>query len=89
MTDTQICQCVVDPIVTAPSPYFFISSICLVHMKVFAKFDETPSKILQDLLLIYYSDKYICEYYTYKQICITPITFLIVNENIKCVYAFS
>ena len=32
-----------------PSPYFFISSICLVHMKVFAKFDEIPSMTLQDI----------------------------------------
>ena len=27
----------------------FISSICLVHMKVFAKFDEIPSMALQDI----------------------------------------
>ena len=26
-----------------------LSSICLVHMKVFAKFDEIPSMILQDI----------------------------------------
>ena len=25
------------PVVSAPSPYFFISSICLVHMNVFCK----------------------------------------------------
>ena len=37
------------PIVLAPSPYFFISSICIVHMNVFAKFDEIPSMILQDI----------------------------------------
>ena len=29
------------------SPYFFISSICLVHMNVFAKFDEIPLMILK------------------------------------------
>ena len=29
----------ITPIVLAPSPYFFISSICHVHMNVFAKFD--------------------------------------------------
>ena len=32
----------ITPIVLAPCPYFFISSICLVHMNVFAKFDEIP-----------------------------------------------
>ena len=30
----------ITPIVSAPSPQFFISSTCLVHMNVFAKFDE-------------------------------------------------
>ena len=35
--------------VLAPSPYFFISSICLVHMNVFAKFGEIPSRTLQDI----------------------------------------
>ena len=35
--------------VSAPSPYFFISSICLVHMNVFAKFGEIPSRTLQDI----------------------------------------
>ena len=39
----------ITPIVSAPSPYFFISSICLVHMNVFAKFEEIPSKTLQDI----------------------------------------
>ena len=33
----------ITPIVLAPSPYFFISSICHVYMNVFAKFDEIPS----------------------------------------------
>ena len=39
----------ITPIVLAPSPYFFIRSIRLVHMHVFAKFDEIPSMILQDI----------------------------------------
>ena len=30
-------------------PLIFISSICLVHMNVFAKFDEIPSILLQDI----------------------------------------
>ena len=33
----------------APSPKIFISSICLVNMNVFAKFDEIPSMLLQDI----------------------------------------
>ena len=33
-------------IVLAPSPYFFISSICHVHINVFARFDEIPSMTL-------------------------------------------
>ena len=32
-----------------PKPLVFISSICLVHMNVFAKFDEIPSLIFQDI----------------------------------------
>ena len=32
-----------------PYPLIFISSICLVHMNVFAKFDEFPSMTLQDI----------------------------------------
>ena len=32
----------ITPIVLAPSPYFFISIICHVHMNEFAKFDEIP-----------------------------------------------
>ena len=32
-----------------PRALFFISSICLVHMKVFAKFYEIPSMTLQDI----------------------------------------
>ena len=26
----------------APSPYFFVLSICLAYMKMFARFDENP-----------------------------------------------
>ena len=37
----------ITPVVLAPSPYIFISSICLVYMNVFAKFDEIPSMILE------------------------------------------
>ena len=33
----------------ARSPYYFIISICLVDMKVFARFDEIPSMTLQDI----------------------------------------
>ena len=32
-----------------PLGYLFIRSICLVHMNVFAKFDEILSIILQDI----------------------------------------
>ena len=32
-----------------PLGYLFISSICLVHMNVFAKFDNFPSMTLQDI----------------------------------------
>ena len=32
-----------------PSGYLFISRICLVHIIVFAKFDEIPSMTLQDI----------------------------------------
>ena len=33
----------------APSPYFFISSICLAYMNMFARFDENPAMTLQDI----------------------------------------
>ena len=33
----------------APSPYFFVKSICLVYTNMFAKFDEIPAMILQDI----------------------------------------
>ena len=31
----------------APSPYFFVKSICLVDMNMFARFDEIPVMTLQ------------------------------------------
>ena len=31
----------------APSPYFFVSSICLVYMNMFTRFDENPAMTLQ------------------------------------------
>ena len=34
----------------APSPYFFIISICLVDMNVFAKFYEIPLMTLQVIM---------------------------------------
>ena len=33
----------------APSPYFFVKSICLVFINMFAKFDEIPAMTLQDI----------------------------------------
>ena len=30
----------------APSPYFFVSSICLAYMNMFARFDENPEMTL-------------------------------------------
>ena len=33
----------------APSPYFFVSSICLAYINMFARFDENPAKALQDI----------------------------------------
>ena len=39
----------ITPIVKAPSPYFFISSTCHVHMNVFAKIDEIPSLTLKGI----------------------------------------
>ena len=31
----------------APSPYFFVSSICLAYMNMFARFDEIPAMTLR------------------------------------------
>ena len=33
----------------APSPYFFVESICLAYMNIFARFDENPAMTLQDI----------------------------------------
>ena len=39
----------ITPIVLAPSPYFFIISICLEEKNVIARFDEIPSMNLKDI----------------------------------------
>ena len=33
----------------APSPYFFVESLCLAYMNTFARFDENPAMTLQDI----------------------------------------
>ena len=33
----------------APSPHFFVSSICLAYVNIFARFDENPAMTLQDI----------------------------------------
>ena len=33
----------------APSPYFFVESICLAYMNMFARFNENPAMALQDI----------------------------------------
>ena len=33
----------------ASSPYFFVLSICLAYMNMFARFDENPAMTLQDI----------------------------------------
>ena len=33
----------------APSPFFFVLSICLAYMNMFARFDESPAMTLQDI----------------------------------------
>ena len=33
----------------APSPYFFVLSICLVFINMFARFDENPAMTLRDI----------------------------------------
>ena len=33
----------------APSPYFFVLSICLAYMNMFARFDENPVMTLQNI----------------------------------------
>ena len=39
----------ITPIELAPSPYFFVLSICLAYMNMFARFDENPAMTLQDI----------------------------------------
>ena len=39
----------ITPIELAPSPYFFVSSICLTYINMFARFDENPAITLQDI----------------------------------------
>ena len=33
----------------APSPYFFVLSICLAYLNMFARFDENPAMTPQDI----------------------------------------
>ena len=33
----------------APSPYFFVSSICHAYINMFARFDENPAMTLEDI----------------------------------------
>ena len=33
----------------APSPYFFVQSICLAYINMFARFEENPAMTLQDI----------------------------------------
>ena len=33
----------------APSPYFFVLSICLAYVNMFARFDKNPAITLQDI----------------------------------------
>ena len=39
----------ITPIELAPSPYFFVKSICFAYMNMFARFDENPAMTLQDI----------------------------------------
>ena len=34
----------------APSPYFFVLSICLAYMNMSARFDENPAMTLHDIM---------------------------------------
>ena len=38
-----------DALELAPSPYFFVLSICLAYMNMYARFDENPAMTLQDI----------------------------------------
>ena len=33
----------------APSPFFFVQSICLAYINMFARFDENPAMTFQDI----------------------------------------
>ena len=33
----------------APSPYFFVQSICLAYINMFERFDENPAITIQDI----------------------------------------
>ena len=33
----------------APSPYFFVQSICLAYMNMFARFDDNPAMTHEDI----------------------------------------
>ena len=33
----------------APSPYFFVQSLCLAYLNMFARFDENQAMTLQDI----------------------------------------
>ena len=37
----------INQIELAPSPYFFVLSICLAYMNMFVRFDENPAMTLQ------------------------------------------
>ena len=37
----------------APSPYFFVSSICLAYMNMFARFDENPAMTLRVMFHVF------------------------------------
>ena len=39
----------ITPIELAPSPYFFVLSLCLAYINMFARFDENPAMTLQDI----------------------------------------
>ena len=44
----------ITPIELAPSPYFFVLSICFAYMNMFARFDENPAMTLVTCMLFIY-----------------------------------
>ena len=38
----------------APSPYFFVLSICLAYMNMFARFDENPAMAYNSISIKHY-----------------------------------